>query len=153
MVPPAAATSKPKVTLPLATPPSTMAVSADSVTLFGPATTVSLAAALDATERGVLPMLVAVPVRATLMAKAPVLVPVGACMVKVADCVALLLTSTVLGAKVIPVAVGVSVMAAPSAATSKLNVTLELATPPSTMGMSADSVTVLGPTADSCHRQ
>ena len=57
-------------------------------------------------------------------------VPVGACTVKVAGCVAPLLTSTLLGANVIPVAVGgVSVMAAPAAATSKLNVTLELVTP------------------------
>jgi len=51
-------------------------------------------------------------------------------MLKVADCVAPLLTSTLLGAKVIPVAVGVSVMAAPAAATSKLNVTTELAVHP-----------------------
>jgi hypothetical protein len=67
-------------------------------------------------------------------------------MVKPAELVVPLPTSTVLGAKVIPVAVGVSVMAAPAAATSKLNGTLELATPSSsTMKVSTDSVTVLGP--------
>ena len=89
--------------------------------------------------------MVAVPVNATLMAVAPAEVPAAAVIVKPAELVVPLPTSTVLGAKVIPVAVGVSVMAAPAAATSKLKVTLELATPPSTMEVSADSVTVLGP--------
>jgi hypothetical protein len=48
-----------------------MEVSADSVTVLGPSTTVSLLVASVAIVKGVLPMLVAVPVNAMLMAVTP----------------------------------------------------------------------------------
>ena len=74
-----------------------MEASADSVTVIGPSTTVSLLVALVATMREVLPMLVAVPVNATLMAFAPSEVRAAAVMVNHAELVAPLPTPTLLG--------------------------------------------------------
>ena len=94
---------------------------------------------------GVVPIFVALPLRATLIAVAPAAVPPAAVIVKVAESVAVLDTSTVTGEKVIPVAVGVRVIAAPAAARSKIRVMDPLATPPSTMEVAALNWTVVGP--------
>ena len=99
---------------------------------------------------GVETMLMAGPESATSTLAAPTAVLLDAVMVKPAELVAPSLTSTVLGSKVIPVAVGVSVIAAPAAAASRLKVTLELATPPSTMEVADESCTVpISPTSSS----
>merc|ERR1711998_186654 len=146
MAPPAAATESENsnVTLPLAAPPSTIDVAADNLIWDGPSTTVSV---LVLTVIGLVPILVAAPLSATEMAVAPAAVPAAAVMVNEAEVVAPLATSTVVGLKVMPVAVGVRVMAPPAAATESenSNVTLPLAAPPSTIDVAADNLIWDGP--------
>ena len=96
-----------------------------------------------------LPRLVALlVVSATLMAGVPAAVPAAAIIVKPAETVAPSATSTAVGLKVIPVAVGVRVIAPPTAAVSRVSVAELLTAPPSTTDAAAVNITVDGPERD-----
>ena len=90
-------------------------------------------------------MFVAVPLSATLIAVTPPVVPDAAVIVNGALRVAVSNKVTVVGEKVMPVAVGVSVMLPPAAAWSNVNNTNPLAAPPSTMLFADDRLTEEGP--------
>ena len=92
--------------------------------------------------------MVALPLSATAMAVAPPEVPAAAVIVKLAESVEPDATSTVVGLKVIPEAVGVRVIAAPAAATSRAIVVEPLAAPPAMMVVAALNRTTVGPERD-----
>ena len=76
---------------------------------------------LAVTVIGVIPIFVAVPLRSTRIVVAPMVVPAAAVIVNVEEIVDVLNTATEAGAKVIPVAVGVSVISAFAAAMSNIS--------------------------------
>ena len=139
IVPPTAAVFSANDTAELAPPPLVIWTAAESEIADGPSITVTLLP--PSTTNGELPMLLALPVSATLMLTAPVLVPAPAVITKVWLVLAPFVTVTLDGEKITPIAVGVSVMLPPAAGVLMVNDTAALAAPPSTTCTVFDTAT------------